>query len=58
MDRNYIIDYRIQKLIEAGNMVVCAGGNQDLPVIDITRSSRWSYKSRRKFTQWALSKLD
>lgn len=36
MDRNYIIDYRIQKLIEAGNMVVCAGGNQDLPVIDIT----------------------
>ena len=33
-------------------MVVCAGGNQDLPVIDITRSSRWSYKSRRKFTQW------
>ena len=39
-------------------MVVCAGGNQDLPVIDIYRSSRWSYKSRRKFTQWLLSKLD
>ena len=36
MDRNYIVDFRIQKLIEAGNMVVCAGGNQDLPVIDIT----------------------
>ena len=27
MDPNYIIDYRIPKLIEAGNMVVCAGGN-------------------------------
>ena len=36
MDRNYIVDFRIQKLIEAGNIVVCAGGNQDLPVIDIT----------------------
>ena len=36
MDRNYIVDYRIQKLIEAGNMVVCAGGNQDLPVHDIS----------------------
>tara|TARA_B100001939_G_C16940197_1_gene617990 strand:- start:1627 stop:2769 length:1143 start_codon:yes stop_codon:yes gene_type:complete len=36
MDRNYIVDYRIQKLIEAGNMVVCAGGNQDLPVLDIS----------------------
>ena len=36
MDRNYIIDYRIQKLIEAGNMVVCAGGNQDLPIHDIS----------------------
>lgn len=36
MDRNYIVDYRIQKLIEAGNMVICAGGNQDLPVHDIS----------------------
>jgi len=36
MDRNYIVDYRIEKLIEAGNMVVCAGGNQDLPVHDIS----------------------
>ena len=36
MDRNYIVDYRINKLIEAGNMVVCAGGNSDLPVHDIS----------------------
>ena len=36
MERNYILDYRITKLIEAGNMVVCAGGNQDLPVMDIS----------------------
>lgn len=36
MDRNYIVDYRIKKLVEAGNMVICAGGNQDLPVHDIS----------------------
>lgn len=36
MDRNYIVDYRIEQLIKAGNIVVCAGGNQDLPVLDIS----------------------
>ena len=36
MDRNYIIDYRIEQLLKAGHMVVCAGGNNDLPVIDIS----------------------
>lgn len=36
MDRNYILDYRIEKLIESGHLVVCAGGNKDLPVIDIS----------------------
>ena len=36
MDRNYIVDYRIEQLLKAGHMVVCAGGNQDLPVFDIS----------------------
>ena len=36
MERNYIVDYRIEQLIKAGNIVVCAGGNQDLPVLDIS----------------------
>lgn len=36
MERNYILDYRIEQLIKAGNIVVCAGGNQDLPVLDIS----------------------
>ena len=27
MDRNYIVDYRIEQLLKAGNLVVCAGGN-------------------------------
>ena len=36
MDRNYIVDYRIEQLLKAGHMVVCAGGNKALPVIDIT----------------------
>lgn len=36
MDRNYIVDYRINRLLEAGHKVVCAGGNQDLPVLDIS----------------------
>ena len=36
MDRNYIVDYRIEQLLKAGHLVVCAGGNKDLPVIDIS----------------------
>jgi hypothetical protein len=36
MDRNYIVDYRIEQLLKAGNLVVCAGGNHDLPVLDIS----------------------
>ena len=36
MERNYILDYRINKLLEAGFLVVCAGGNADLPVIDLS----------------------
>ena len=36
MERNYIVDYRINKLLEAGFLVVCAGGNADLPVIDLS----------------------
>ena len=36
MDRNYIVDYRIEQLLKAGHMIVCAGGNQDLPVMDIS----------------------
>ena len=36
MDRNYIVDYRIEQLIKAGHLVVCAGGNKDLPIIDIS----------------------
>ena len=36
MDRNYIVDYRIEQLLKAGHLVVCAGGNRDLPVIDIS----------------------
>ena len=36
MDRNYIVDYRIEQLIKAGHKVVCAGGNKDLPVMDIS----------------------
>lgn len=35
-DRNYILDYRIEKLLEAGFLVVCGGGNADLPVTDVS----------------------
>jgi len=34
--RNYILDYRINKLLEAGFLVVCAGGNSDLPITDVS----------------------
>ena len=36
IDRNYILDYRINQLIKAGNIVVCSGGNEDLPVLDLS----------------------
>ena len=36
MERNYIVDYRIEQLLKAGNIVVCAGGNHDLPVLDLS----------------------
>ena len=36
MDPNYIVDYPIEQLLKAGHLVVCAGGNKDLPVIDIS----------------------
>ena len=36
MDRNYIVDFRINELLKVGHKVVCAGGNQDLPVLDIS----------------------
>jgi len=36
MDRNYILDYRIEQLLKAGHLVVCAGGNRDLPVMDLS----------------------
>jgi hypothetical protein len=35
-DRNYILDYRVKKLLEAGFLVVCGGGNADLPIIDVS----------------------
>jgi len=36
IDRNYILDYRIAQLIKAGNIVVCSGGNEDLPLLDLS----------------------
>jgi len=36
IDRNYILDYRIQQLLKAGHLVVCGGGNQDLPLLDVS----------------------
>ena len=41
-DPNYIVDDPTEQLLKAGHLVVCAGGNKDLPVIDISPScSRW-----------------
>ena len=36
MDRNYLVDFRISELIRLGNTVVCSGGNDDLPVMDLS----------------------
>jgi hypothetical protein len=35
-DRNYILDYRVKKLLEAGFLIVCGGGNADLPITDVS----------------------
>lgn len=34
--RNYIIDNRVQELIEHGHTVVCSGGQDKLPVLDLS----------------------
>lgn len=34
--RNYILDYRIQQLIDAGHTVVCSGGQDKLPLLDLS----------------------
>lgn len=34
--RNYLIDNRVQELIDYGHTVVCAGGQDKLPVIDLS----------------------
>lgn len=36
MDRNYIVDFRISELLTLGHTVVCSGGNDDLPVMDLS----------------------
>jgi len=36
IDRNYILDFRIKQLVKAGNIVVCSGGNNDVPLLDLS----------------------
>lgn len=58
MERNYIVDYRINKLLEAGFLVVCAGGNADLPVIDLSPVAVdgvvkvGGYKHKKYYQNW------
>ena len=34
--RNYVLDYRITLLLEAGHIVVCSGGQSKLPLLDLS----------------------
>ena len=58
MDRNYIVDFRITELLKAGHTVVCAGGNHDLPVLDISPVAVdgvvrvGGFKHEGKFQNW------